>query len=105
MSDLIKVQDNEVIVKEEVLQKLKHYNEVKILASMLEQELKRDLEEVMVEYGIKVWDNEVFKATYVLPTIRKHLDTKRLKEEQPDLYNEFLSESNVKGSVRIKYHD
>lgn len=105
MSDLIKVKDNEVIVKEEVLQKLRHYNEVKILASMLEQELKRDLEEVMVEYGIKAWDNEVFKATYVLPTTRKRLDTKRLKEERPDLYNEFLSESNVKGSVRIKYHD
>lgn len=105
MSDLIKVTNSEIVVKDEVLQKLKAYNEIKLKASLLEQEIKRDLQEAMEKYDVKKWDNEVFTATYVAPTTRRRFDTKLFKEELPELYQEYEIESEVKGSVRIKYKE
>lgn len=105
MSELIKVTNNQIIVKEEVLQKLKAYNEIKLKASLLEQEIKRDLQEAMEKYDVKKWDNEVFTATYIAPTTRKRLDTKTLEEELPDIYKVYEVESEVKPSVRIKYKE
>ena len=105
MSDLITFTNNEIVVKEEVLQKLKAYNEIKLKASLLEQEIKRDLQEAMEKYDVKKWDNEVFTATYIAPTTRNRFDSKRFREELPELYEEYQTTSNVKGSVRIKYKE
>ena len=105
MSEIVKYENGNITLKEEVLQKLKTYNEIKLKASLLEQEIKRDLQEAMEKYDVKKWDNEVFTATYVAPTTRKRLDTKTLKEELPEVYKVYEVESEVKGSVRIKYKE
>ena len=105
MPDLIKFTNNEIVVKDEVLQKLKAYNEIKLKASLLEQEIKRDLQEAMEKYEVKKWDNDVFSATYVAPTTRKRFDSKRFEKELPELFEEYQTTSDVKGSVRIKYKE
>ena len=105
MSELIKFTNNEIVVKDEVLQKLKSYNEIKLKASLLEQEIKRDLQEAMEKYEVKKWDNDVFSATYVAPTTRKRFDSKRFEKELPELFEEYQTISDVKGSVRIKYKE
>lgn len=105
MSGVIKYENGSITLKEEVLQKLKSYNEIKLKASLLEQEIKRDLQEAMEKYDVKKWDNEVFTATYIAPTTRKRLDVKALKEELPDIYKVYEVESEVKPSVRIKYKE
>ena len=105
MSEIIKYENGNITLKEEVLQKLKSYNDIKLKASLLEQEIKRDLQEAMEKYDIKKWDNEIFTATYIAPTTRNRFDSKRFKEELPELYEEYQTTSNVKGSVRIKYKE
>jgi hypothetical protein len=40
------------------------------------------------------------KFTYVKGSVRKTVDTKKLQEEMPEIYNKFLKESNVKSSIR-----
>ena len=105
MSELIKFTNNEIVVKDEVLQKLKSYNEIKLKASLLEQEIKRDLQEAMEKYDVKKWDNDVFTATYVAPTKRKRFDSKRFEKELPELFEEYQTTSDVKSSVRIKYKE
>ena len=105
MSDLITFTNNEIVVKDEVLQKLKAYNEIKLKASLLEQEIKRDLQEAMEKYDVKKWDNDVFTATYIAPTTRKRFDSKRFEKELPELFDEYQTTSDVKGSVRIKYKE
>jgi hypothetical protein len=51
--------------------------------------------------GLKKWETEKIILTRVEPTIRESLDTKKLKEALPDVYNEYVKTSTVKGSVRI----
>lgn len=40
------------------------------------------------------------KFTYVKGSVRKTVDSKKLQEEMPEIYNKFLKESNVKSSIR-----
>lgn len=40
--------------------------------------------------------------TYVGPSKRKVVDTKKLQEEHPDIYKKCQKESNVKSSIRTK---
>lgn len=40
------------------------------------------------------------KFTYVNGSVRKTVDTKKLQEEMPEIYNKFLKESRVKSSIR-----
>ena len=41
------------------------------------------------------------KLTYVAPTTRASIDTKKLKEEEPEIAKKFTRTSEVKATVRI----
>lgn len=64
-------------------------------------DLRADLVEIMEDYAVKSWENNLFKVTYVGTTSRQSLDSKALKTKYPDVYEEFTKESTVKPSVRI----
>ncbi len=40
------------------------------------------------------------KFTYIAPTVRKSVDTKKLQEEHPEIYKQCLKESQVKAQIR-----
>lgn len=42
------------------------------------------------------------KLTYVSPSERKTIDSKKLKEEEPEIAKKFTKTTNVKASVRIE---
>ena len=42
------------------------------------------------------------KATYVSPSTRTSIDSKKLKEEEPELAKKFAKTSNVKATVRLE---
>ena len=67
----------------------------------IKQSYRNAIQEAMEKSGIDKFDNDFITVTYVAPTTRASLDTKRLKAEHPELYGEYLTESEVKASVRI----
>lgn len=42
------------------------------------------------------------KATYISPSIRTSIDSKKLKEEEPDIAKKFSKQTSVSASVRIE---
>ena len=68
----------------------------------IKQSYRNAIQEAMEKNGIDKFDNDFITVNYVAPTTRTTLDTKRLKAEHPELYGEYLTESEVKSSVRIK---
>ena len=68
----------------------------------IKQSYRNAIQEAMEKNGIEKFDNDFITVNYVAPTTRASLDTKRLKAEHPELYGEYLTESEVKSSVRIK---
>ncbi|MBU3107176.1 hypothetical protein [Clostridium gasigenes] len=64
--------------------------------------LKENLLKAMETHGVKKWDNEVMTISYTAPTTRISFDSANLKEERPDVFNQYIKTSNVKSSIRIK---
>lgn len=66
------------------------------------KEMKKKLYDLMDEYDIKKWETDNIIITRKLPTTRTSVDTKRLKEECPEIFEAFTKVSKVSGSVVIK---
>lgn len=64
--------------------------------------VRKELQELMEKYGVKKFENEFLKLTYVDPTTREILDSKRLKAELPAVAKKYTKLSQVNGSVRIE---
>lgn len=65
------------------------------------EKLRQMLLEKMREQGIKSFENDRIKLTYIEPTTRETIDSTRLKKEMPEIAEQYKKISNVKGSVRI----
>jgi predicted phage-related endonuclease len=70
-----------------------------------EAEMRKQLQTAMEKNGIKAFDNEVIKVTYVEPTSRTTIDSTKLKAQQPDIYAKFSKTSAVKAFVKIEVKD
>lgn len=66
------------------------------------KEAKQKLHDAMEAYDIKKFETDTIVITRTLPTERKSIDTKRLKEELPEIAAKYEKVSKVAGSVRIK---
>lgn len=70
-----------------------------------EESLKDFLIQKFEETRLPFIDNDYFKITYIAPTTRESFDTKRLKEELPEIAKQFTKTTPVKAQVRIKLKD
>lgn len=70
----------------------------------LEKVVQTYREAVLIEMqdkNIKKFDNGKISITYIEPTTRLSVDSKKLKEELPEVYNNYSKISEVKASVKI----
>jgi predicted phage-related endonuclease len=65
------------------------------------QELKDKLKEAMESAGIKSWDTGIFKATVKAASTRKTFDSKKFQADHPDMYQDYIKESETKSSIII----
>ena len=66
-----------------------------------DKEMRKQLESAMEQYGVKSFENDILKITYVEPTTRTSVDSAKLKKKYPSVFAECSKTSEVKGSVRI----
>lgn len=113
LNDIIKAYYNNETLKEVVSAELATVNaeiSTKISQTIeaiekLEEVVKLFREAVLSEMqlkGIKKFDNGQISITYIEPTTRVSIDSKKLKEELPDVYKKYSKESEVKASIKIK---
>jgi len=72
------------------------------LKTKVDSELREALKVAMRNTGVRKFENDILSLTYVAPTTRKTIDTAKLKEEKPELYEEYSKTSEVSDSIRIK---
>lgn len=66
-----------------------------------EKALNQKLVEAMEQYGVKSFENDVIKMTYVAPTTRSTIDSTKLKKDHPDIAEQYTKISKVSASVRV----
>lgn len=67
-----------------------------------EEELKTAIKEEMERKGIKKIETDDIIISYIAPTDRETFDSKALKKDLPTLYDDYVSITPVKASIRIK---
>lgn len=85
-----------------VMQKIADLDRQKKILDEQDKVVRKELQEAMDKYGIKKFENDILKVTYVEPTVRTTIDAKKLKEELPAVAEKYTKRSMVKGSVRIE---
>lgn len=78
-----------------------------ILAEITDLEKKRDtikkgLEEMFEQFGVQKWETDSFTISRVDGFTRESFDTKRFKEDDPELARQYIKTTEVKPSIRIK---
>ena len=67
-----------------------------------QDELKQRILEEMEAKGIIKIETDDLSITYIAPAIRETFDKKKFRKDNPDLYDEYVSISSVKSSIRMK---
>ena len=69
------------------------------------EKYKQEALDAMLKYGVKSFDSEKVKMTLVPGGKSMRFDSTRFKKEQPDLYAQYLKESETKDSIRVTVRD
>lgn len=83
------------------LQMLEFEEKAKLIKAQ-QKDFREQLYKKMEENDIKKFETNNLVITRILPTVKKTVDSKKLKIEQPDVFDKYLKVSNVKGSIKIK---
>ena len=102
MKDLVLLEDGNYGLVADAIETIAFVeNEIAKLKDM-QDTYKKALLKQMEENNVLKIDIPELTITRTLPTQRETLDTKLLREEKPEVYDEYVKFSEVKGSLRIK---
>lgn len=85
----------------DTIQKITHLLHMKKDLDEQEKQLKQELLKAMETYGVKSFETNLIKMTYVAPTTRSTIDSTKLKKDHPDIAEQYSKISNVSASVRV----
>ena len=95
------VSEEELVDLEELMQKISvKEKELKLLKDMVDS-VKTVLYGTMEKEGIKTVDRGNLKITYVAPSSRTSVDSKKLQKEEPEIYKKYVKTTTVAGSIKI----
>lgn len=101
MNEMVKVENGQVIVAQEIVDKIIEFNKVKKEMEYQEKLLKEGLMEAMLQVGLEKFIINGLSAVIKKGTTRTTVDSKRLKEECPDIYEAYSKTSEVKSTLVI----
>lgn len=106
MNELLNIYQQNEVELAEINEKISlMIKELQIKANELNtknEEIKEKIKNEMENNGVKKLENDYLMITYIAPTTRNTIDSKKLQEKYIDIYNECLKTSEVKSSIRIK---
>lgn len=101
--ELIKIENNDLTLVEGAIKEIKKFQKAQLQLELMEQQLKGAFQEAMEKTGISKWTTPdgSFKVTYIGETTSNTFDSKRFKEEHPDLYSEYQKPTVRKAYVKL----
>lgn len=85
----------------ELMQEIKvKKEELKVLEDKVGK-IQDILYDTMGKEGVKTVDRGKLKITYVAPSCRTSVDSKKLQKEKPEIYKKYVNTTTVAGSIKI----
>ena len=104
-NEIVKIENNEIVVSEEVVQKIIEFKKLQKEIDYQEKLLKQGLMEALETLGKSNFSINGLSATIRKGSTRTTLDTTRLKTECPDIYEEYSKTSEQKPSLVLIVND
>ena len=101
MNELVKVENGEIVVAQEIINQIVEFEKEKLKMDLIQKELKEKLKEAMENNNVTKLEFGELKVSYRNASTRTNIDSKKLKEELPDIYDEYSKTSNVSSSISI----
>ena len=92
---------NGIQINPEWLKKYREFKAMQLKMELAEKEFKEQLKEAMEKAGKTSLIVDGFSAVVKKATTRTSLDSKRLKAELPDIFEEYSKTSEVKSSITV----
>lgn len=100
--ELIKIENNLPVLDNDTACQIAEFEkQIKLLEDQ-EKKLKQAILDEMEAKGLIKIDTDAISITYVAATDREKFDSKKFREDHADLYDEYVSMTQVKPSIRIK---
>ena len=95
------VSEEELEDLQELLEEIdKKKEELNVMEGKVKK-IKNILYGTMKKNGVKTVDRNKLKITYVAPSTRTSVDSKKLQKEEPEIYKKYVETTTVAGSIKI----
>lgn len=101
MNNIIERKDSDVVLSEEVCEKIVSLEKQAKEIKKQQDNMKAEILDAMQKYGVLKLDNEFLKIAFVPEHDAERFDSKTFKDENPDVYDMYVKISKVKPSIRI----
>lgn len=85
-----------------LMQRISDLKKQKDVLDAQDKKMREQLKAAMEKYGIKKFSNDLLSITYIAPTTRKGIDSKKLEAKFPDAFAACRTVTNVKAGVKIE---
>ena len=102
MAELIKIESGTAILDAEAVRKIAEFEDTMNKLKQAEDKLKKDILAEMEEKNILKIENDTMTISYIGATGRETFNSKKFRSDNPDLYDEYVTISPVKSSIRIR---
>ena len=102
MGELIKIESGTAILDAEAVRKIAEFEDTMNKLKQAEDKLKKDILAEMEEKNILKIENDTMTISYIGATGRETFNSKKFRSDNPDLYDEYVTISPVKSSIRIR---
>lgn len=100
--ELIKIESGIGILDAEVSKNIAEFEKVIKELKEREEELKLNILAEMENKNLVKLETDDLMITYIAPSERETFESKKFREENSDLYDEYVKFSPVKSSIRVK---
>ena len=105
MRELIRIEDGKAVLDSKTSAQFAEFERVVKEIKAKEDEVKAQIKAEMEEKNIIKIETPELLITYVAESDRETFQTKKFKEEHPDLHDEYIKMSPVKSSIRVKVRE
>lgn len=101
MNNIIERTGSDVAFSEEICEKIVSLEKQAKEIKRQQENMKAEILDAMQKYGVLKIENEMLKIAYISEHDAEKFDSKKFKEENPDVYDLYAKISKVKPSIRI----
>lgn len=101
MNNIIERKDSDVALSEEVCEKIVSLEKQAKEIKKQQDNMKAEILDAMQKNGIIKIDNEFLNIAFIPEHATERFDSKKFREENPDVYDLYAKISKVKPSIRI----